>query len=156
MTIGYLQRAAACFEPPERHEAAALMMAAGLTPDPWQANLMRARPERALLLSSRQAGKSMTVGAIALEQALNEAASTSLLISPSQRQSAELLGKVRMLAMARQTRIELEQLSVLSMRPPTAAGSFPCPVGRRSSVGTAPTCSCWTRRHGYPTGCTSR
>ncbi len=116
MTIGYLQRAAAHFEPPERHEADELMVAAGLTPDPWQADLMRARPDRALLLCSRQAGKSMTVAAIALEQALSHPGSTTLLVSPSQRQSAELLGKVRSIAMAQRTQVGLEQLSVLSMR----------------------------------------
>jgi hypothetical protein len=116
MTVDYLQRAAAHFAPPERHEADALMLAAGLTPDPWQADLMRARPDRALLLCSRQAGKSMTVAAIALEQALNDPASTSLLVSPTQRQSAELLSKVRMLAMAQRTGVELDQSSVLSMR----------------------------------------
>jgi hypothetical protein len=116
MTVGYLQRAAAYFEPPERHEAHALMLAAGLTPDPWQCALMMARPERALLLCSRQAGKSMTVAAIALEQALNDADSTSLLVSPTQRQSAELLSKVRTLATAQRTGVELDQASVLSMR----------------------------------------
>ena len=116
MTVGYLQRAAAHFEPPKRYEATDLMLAAGLTPDPWQSALMRERPDRALLLCSRQAGKSMTVAAIALEQALNDSASTSLLVSPTQRQSAELLSKVRMLAMAQQTGVELDQSSVLSMR----------------------------------------
>ena len=116
MSIGYLQRAAAYFEPPEYHEADVLMVAVGLTPDPWQANLMRARPDRALLLCSRQAGKSMAVAAIALEQALNDSGSTSLLVSPTQRQSAELLSKVRTLAMAQRTGVELDQSSVLSMR----------------------------------------
>ena len=116
MTVDYLQRAAAYFEPPERHDAEALMLAAGLTPDPWQANLMAARPDRALLLCSRQAGKSMAVAAIALEQALSHPGSTTLLVSPSQRQSAELLGKVRSLAMVQRTQVGLEQLSVLSMR----------------------------------------
>jgi len=116
MTTGYLQRAVAHFEPLERHEAADLMLAAGLAPDPWQADLMRARPDRALLLCSRQAGKSMTVAAMALEQSLTEPGGTTLLVSASQRQSAELLGKVRALAMAQRASIGMEQLSVLSMR----------------------------------------
>ncbi len=116
MSLDYLQHAAAHFQPPVRHEAKALMVNAGMTPDPWQARLMEAHPDRALLLCSRQAGKSMTVAAIALEQSLTNPGSTSLLVSASQRQSAELLGKVRALAMAQPTRIGLEQLSVLSMR----------------------------------------
>lgn len=58
----------------------------------------------------------MTVAAIALEQALAQPGCTCLLVSASQRQSAELLGKVRSLAMAQRTEVGLEQLSVLSMR----------------------------------------
>lgn len=116
MTLGYLQRAVAHFEPPERQDAGALMLGAGLVPDAWQLALMTARPERALLLCSRQAGKSMAVAAVALEQALNEPASTSLLVSPTQRQSAELLSKVRTLALGHRTGVELDQSSVLSMR----------------------------------------
>lgn len=116
MTLTYLERAAAYFEPPVSHEAASLMKAAGMTPDPWQADLMTARPDRALLLCSRQAGKSMAVAAIALEQALTQPGSTTLLVSASQRQSAELLGKVRGLALAQQAQIGLDAVSVLSLR----------------------------------------
>ena len=116
MTLTYLERAAAYFEPPVRHEAPDLMRAAGMIPDDWQAELMQAHPERALLLCSRQAGKSLTVAAIALEEALSNPESTTLVVSPSQRQSAELLGKVRALALAQPTPIAMEALSVLSMR----------------------------------------
>lgn len=113
---GFLQRAAERFAPPPKYEAAALMQAAGLTPDPWQEELMRERRLRELLLCSRQAGKSLVVAAIALEQALTKADSLTLLISPSQRQSIELLGKVRQLAMAQSTPLGLDQMSQLSMR----------------------------------------
>jgi hypothetical protein len=116
VSIDYLHRAATYFAPPAGYEAKALMMAAGMTPDPWQARLMEARPDRALLLCSRQAGKSMAVAAIALEQALTQSGSTVLLVSASQRQSAELLGKVRALALAQQFPIGLEAISVLSLR----------------------------------------
>ena len=40
-----------------------LMRAVGMLPDPWQEDLLRARPQRALLLCCRQAGKSMTAAA---------------------------------------------------------------------------------------------
>ena len=116
MSLTYLQRAAEYFEPPVSNEAASLMKAAGMTPDGWQLELMEAHPERALLLCSRQAGKSMTVAAIGLEQALTKPDSTTLLVSASQRQSAELLNKVRTLAMAQAAPIVTEQLSVLSMK----------------------------------------
>jgi hypothetical protein len=112
----FLTSAARRFAPPETYTAPSLMKAAGLKPDGWQRSLMEAHPERALLLCSRQAGKSQVVAAIALEQALTQPGSTTLLVSASQRQSAELLGKVRGLAMAQATPLGLEQLSVLSMR----------------------------------------
>src|SRR3954465_8856594 len=63
---------------------------AGITPDPWQAALLRARPRRSLLLCSRQSGKSTVTALTALDTALYQAPALILLISPSQRQSAEL------------------------------------------------------------------
>ncbi len=116
MTLDYLQRAAARFEPPVEYKAAQIIEAAGLTPDRWQRDLLEARPERALLCCCRQAGKSLTVAGIAVEHALNHSASTVLLVSASQRQSAELLGKVRLLAMAQRPLLNFEQASVLSIR----------------------------------------
>jgi hypothetical protein len=116
MSTAFLQRAAERFAPPARHQAHELMEAANMTPDPWQADLMRERRLRELLLCSRQAGKSMTVAAIALEQALMNAGTLTLLISPSQRQSRELLGKVRQLATAQPVPLAMEQLSELSMK----------------------------------------
>jgi hypothetical protein len=66
------------------------MADAGLPPDPWQAELLRAAPRRTLLLCSRQAGKSQTAAALALQAALLEAPALVLLLSPTQRQSGEL------------------------------------------------------------------
>jgi Terminase large subunit, T4likevirus-type, N-terminal len=66
----------------------------GLTLDPWQADLLRARPQRSLLLCSRQAGKSTVTALLALSVALHEAPALILLVSPSQRQSAELFRTV--------------------------------------------------------------
>jgi hypothetical protein len=74
-----------------------LMAACGLSPDPWQEAFLRERPTRALLLASRQAGKSTTTAACALHEALYRPPSTVLLLSPAQRQSAELLARMRSL-----------------------------------------------------------
>ena len=74
-----------------------LMTACGLVPDPWQETFLRARPPRSLLLASRQAGKSTVTAAAALHEAVYRAPSTVLLLSPAQRQSAELLSRVRAL-----------------------------------------------------------
>jgi hypothetical protein len=92
------------------------MHAAGMIPDEWQLRLMTSHTTRALLNTSRQSGKSTVVAAISLEQALTQPGSTTLLVSASQRQSAELLAKVRAFAMQQAEPINLEQLSVLSMR----------------------------------------
>ncbi len=73
---------------------AALLSAAGLVPDPWQADFLARRPHRGLLLCCRQAGKSTTAAAQALHQALAFPGSLVLLISPSLRQSDELFRKV--------------------------------------------------------------
>jgi hypothetical protein len=71
-----------------------IMTEAGLTPDPWQTTLLRSTSLRRLLLCSRQAGKSTAAAALALQTALLEAPALVLLLSPSLRQSSELLRKV--------------------------------------------------------------
>ena len=66
----------------------------GITPDAWQADLLRAMPKRALLLCSRQSGKSTVTALIALWTAIYASPATIILVSPSQRQSAELFRTV--------------------------------------------------------------
>lgn len=70
------------------------MAAAGLTPDPWQEQVLRSNADRVLLLCSRQAGKSSVSAALALSAALLTPDSPVLLLSPSDRQSGELFRKV--------------------------------------------------------------
>lgn len=67
---------------------------AGIVPDPWQEKLLRERPRRALLLCARQSGKSTVTALTALDTAIYEAPALVLLVSPSQRQSAELFRTV--------------------------------------------------------------
>jgi hypothetical protein len=66
------------------------MTDAGLTPDPWQETLLRSHAKRFLLLCGRQTGKSTAAAALALWTALMEAPALVLLLSPTERQSAEL------------------------------------------------------------------
>jgi hypothetical protein len=66
-------------------------------PDPWQADLLRRRQQQVLLLASRQAGKSLTAGGMALHEAMTVPGSLILLLSASGRQSGELFHKVRYL-----------------------------------------------------------
>lgn len=62
----------------------------GITPDPWQADLLRTRPRRSLLLCSRQSGKSTVTALTALWTAIYEPPALIAIVSPSQRQSAEM------------------------------------------------------------------
>ena len=66
----------------------------GITPDPWQAQLLRSPAKRILLNCSRQSGKSTSSAILALHRALFFPDSLILLISPSLRQSSELFKKV--------------------------------------------------------------
>ncbi len=75
-------------------DASILMRRVGLEPDPWQAALLRSSAQQALLLCTRQAGKSTTTGCLALHTALYAPGALVLLLSPSLRQSQELFLKV--------------------------------------------------------------
>jgi hypothetical protein len=71
-----------------------LMQLAGLTPDPWQRDLLRSNFSRQLLLCARQTGKSTTTAVLALHEALYRDHALVLLLSPSLRQSQELFRKL--------------------------------------------------------------
>ncbi len=71
-----------------------ILRAAGLAPDPWQRELLLSRDRQLLLNCSRQSGKSTAVSALALHTALFAPGALVLLLSPSQRQSAEIFRKV--------------------------------------------------------------
>jgi Terminase large subunit, T4likevirus-type, N-terminal len=75
-------------------EPTRIMAAAGMTPDAWQERVLRSDAEQMSLLCCRQAGKSSVSAALALSTALLKPASPVLLLSPSDRQSAELFRKV--------------------------------------------------------------
>lgn len=96
-------------------DASRFMHSCGMTPDPWQAELLSGRPQRALLLCCRQAGKSTVTAVAALHEALYRPGALILLLSPSQRQSAELLAKARGLLGAVSPRPVIEAESVLSL-----------------------------------------
>ena len=62
----------------------------GLTPDPWQARVLREPHHRDLLVVHRQGGKSVTAAVAAVHQGMFVPKSLILVVSPSQRQSQEL------------------------------------------------------------------
>lgn len=70
-----------------------LALAAGIEPDPWQAQFLRSQAPRILLNCSRQVGKSTTTAVLSDHTAFYEHGSLILLLSPSLRQSQELFRK---------------------------------------------------------------
>jgi hypothetical protein len=67
----------------------------GLTPDAWQADLLKSEARQMILLCSRQSGKSTVSSLLALHAALYHPLALILLLSPSLRQSQELFRKVK-------------------------------------------------------------
>lgn len=99
-------------------DPARTLLEAGLTPDPWQQQLLRQRPHRALVVASRQTGKSTTTAAYGLHTAATRAGSTIIIVTPTQRQSSEMLLRVRALAAASpQLRTGRESALSLELRP---------------------------------------
>lgn len=91
------------------------MTVAGIEPDPWQAALLQSEWQRALLLCSRQAGKSTVTGALASWTAQYQPGSLTLLLSAAQRQSGELFRKVKRFYHALPNRVPVKQESALQM-----------------------------------------
>lgn len=68
-----------------------VMTRAGFVPDPWQAELIRDDSSWWLLLCTRQGGKTQGISALALSTALNIRGALVLILTPSERQSKEVL-----------------------------------------------------------------
>ena len=79
-------------------DPAALFRRGGLEPDPWQEELLRSEHQYVLLNTSRQAGKSTAVAALAVHTAKYKPESLVLISSPSDRQSKQLFRKVKRFA----------------------------------------------------------
>ncbi len=81
----------------------------GFQPDPWQVEAMRSPARQALWLVARQLGKSTTAALVAAHTALFTPGSLVLLVSPSQRQSVELLHKTRAVITQIETPMRLQE-----------------------------------------------
>ncbi len=93
-----------------------LLTAAGLEPDPWQRDLLLEPWNRALLLCSRQSGKSTATAALALHTALYRSDALVLILAPSRRQSKELLAKVWELYRSAGRPVDVDNRSELRVR----------------------------------------
>jgi hypothetical protein len=74
-------------------DALELLTMAGITPDPWQVQVVQSSAPRLLLNCCRQSGKSTVSAALALSTALHESEALVLVLSPTLRQSQELFRK---------------------------------------------------------------
>jgi hypothetical protein len=88
MSMNPLRLLTLAFDPGE------VLRAVGLTPDPWQQELLFSNEPYVLLNCSRQSGKSTVVAALALHTALFRPGSLTLILSPGLRQSSEFFRKV--------------------------------------------------------------
>ncbi len=77
-----------------RLDPVSLARRVGIGPDPWQGEVLRSTAPRILLNCCRQSGKSTAAGLLGLHRAVYSPGSTTLLVSPGQRQSSELFRKV--------------------------------------------------------------
>lgn len=68
---------------------------AGLSPDPWQVQVLESEAKQLILLCSRQAGKSTVTSVLAAHRAATVPGALVLLVAPALRQSQELFRKVR-------------------------------------------------------------
>lgn len=109
----------------------------GITPDPWQAALLRDRPRRSLLLCSRQSGKSTVTALMALWTALFEAPALVAIISPSQRQSAELFRSLMLFYGKLKDAPALRQESVLRAEFANGSRILALPANERTVRGLA-------------------
>jgi hypothetical protein len=79
----------------EKRDAVLMARRGGITPDSWQADLLRSDAKQMILNCSRQSGKSTISAVLGLHTALYQENALVLLLSPSLRQSSELFKKLR-------------------------------------------------------------
>lgn len=63
--------------------------------DNWQSDVLASVSKKIILNNSRQSGKSAVVALLACHKAINKAGSLILIVCPSERQSGELLRKIK-------------------------------------------------------------
>ncbi|HET6711665.1 terminase large subunit domain-containing protein [Amycolatopsis sp.] len=96
-----------------KRDASRVMVKAGMRPDSWQKRLLRRRPHRLLVTTSRQSGKSTSCAGLGLHRAVVQPEATIVAVSPTQRQSTLLIRKVR--AFAKAVGVELVKDNALSL-----------------------------------------
>lgn len=75
--------------------AVAFQRAMGSPAEPWQERALRSRARKQAMLCARQVGKSTTTGVLGAHTAIYTPGALVLAVSPTQRQSNELLAKIK-------------------------------------------------------------
>jgi hypothetical protein len=109
----------------------------GLTMDQWQATLMRSTSLRVLMLCSRQSGKSAVAALITTHTAITQPNALVLLVSPSQRQSAELFRSLMVLFRKLKDAPEMRNESALRVELANGARIVALPGDERTIRGYA-------------------
>jgi hypothetical protein len=108
--------------------------ACGFEPDPWQLGVLESTGRKLLLLCSRQSGKTTTTAVKVLREAMYTPESLILVVSPAQRQSAEMMRKVfQLLAMLGGDAPVLANESMLRMELPNGSRVIALP-GNENTV----------------------
>jgi len=68
---------------------------AGITPDPWQAGLLRSQERQIAMLCARQSGKSTVAALLTVHEALYRPPALTLMLAPALRQAQELFRAAR-------------------------------------------------------------
>ncbi|WP_166789515.1 terminase large subunit domain-containing protein [Cryobacterium sp. TMS1-20-1] len=99
----------------------------GFDAETWQQRLLRSQAKRALVLCARQVGKTQTVSHKALHTALYTPKRDVLIVSPTQRQSDEMLLRVSSLfkGMREQPRLKRDNASEMSLANGSRVVSLP-------------------------------
>ncbi len=85
----------------------------GFLPDVWQSDVLRSDSKKIILNCSRQVGKSSITAVLAAHTAIYKPNSLILIVCPSERQSGELLRKIKSILL--QTDVDFSRDSVLQV-----------------------------------------
>jgi Terminase large subunit, T4likevirus-type, N-terminal len=116
-------------------DRAAVLALARMPPDPWQRDLLRAKPHRGVVLCSRQSGKSLTAAADCVHTVLTQPGSLTLILSPTLRQSQELFRKCLALWRALGKPVGAESVSKTALELANGARVVACPGDPDGLVG---------------------
>lgn len=113
------------------HDPLAFAHAAGIEPDPWQADVLCSAALQTILLCSRQSGKSTVSALLAVREAVVHGPALVLLLAPTLRQSQELFRKVRELVPLTGTRPARETALTMEF---TSGSRIVCLPGTEATI----------------------